>query len=99
MTPEKLAKWHEWGEIDDCDHTTAAATIRAAMEEIERVKPALPLIECIADWERENGTLAAIMPDEYRDFCERIAKAAIQGSARAVFSRAALNQKGPQDAG
>ena len=94
MTLEELAKWHERRATFDHgghsfqDHAGAAATIRAAMGEIERVKPALPLIECIVDWERENGTLAAIMPDEYRGFCERIAKAAIHGSARAALGAA-----------
>jgi hypothetical protein len=75
-------------------HGPAIITLaRQSAEQAARVsslEAARPLIECIADWERENGTLAAIMPDEYRGFCERMAKAAIHGSARA-----ALNQKGP----
>ena len=99
---EKLARWHDskadfWRNeaivklpTEAAEHTAAATTIRAAMAEIERLREALPLIECIARWERENGTIAAIVPAEYRGFCERISCAARRGSPRA-----ALNQKGP----
>lgn len=93
---EILAQWHDY-EVKSADtyaradvHRDAAATIRAAMAENARLREALPLIECIARWERENGTIAAIVPAEYRGFCERISCAARRGSARA-----ALNQKGP----
>ena len=99
---EKLAQWHEdratldWLPERAIAHTTAAAaTIRAAMAEIERLREALPLIECIARWERENGTIAAIIPAEYRGFCERIACAARRGSARAA---ALATQTKEQDA-
>ena len=96
---EKLAQWHEkradyfwqdkaWEPIKELvdHHTAAAATIRAAMAEIERLREALPLIECIARWERENGTIAAIVPAEYRGFCERISCAARRGSPRAALA-------------
>ena len=95
QTLDELAKWHdakatraiedEWFVIAD-HHTAAAATIRAAMAEIERLREALPLIECIARWERENGTIAAIVPAEYRGFCERISCAARRGSPRAALA-------------
>jgi hypothetical protein len=50
------------------------------------LKLALPLIEAIADWETENGTLAAILPSEYGGFMVKLANAAIKGSARAALS-------------
>ena len=43
-------------------------------------------IRAIAEWEAEYGTLAAILPSEYADFCERLAKVAIISSARAAIS-------------
>lgn len=51
------------------------------------VKHALPLIEAIAAWERENGTVAAIMPCEYPTFMAMIKQAANHPDASA---RAAL---------
>ena len=66
MTLEELAKWHVWGEIGDCDHTAAAATIRAAMGEIERLRG--PVTQYAKGYGPGDG------------------------------DRAALNQKGPQDA-
>ena len=37
MTLEELAKWHETGETGDCDHTAAAATIRAAVAALHEI--------------------------------------------------------------
>lgn len=103
---EKLAQWHEkradyfwqdkaWEPIKELadHHTAAAATIRAAMAENARLREALPLIECIARWERENGTIAAIIPAEYRGFCKRIACAARRGSARAAVLAAQTKEQ------
>ena len=50
------------------------------------LKLALPLIEAIAEWETQNGTLAAILPSEYGSFMPKLAKAAIKGSARGALS-------------
>jgi hypothetical protein len=41
-----------------------------------------PLLQAIADWERVNGTVAAIRPHEYAELCEAIKRAALVGSAR-----------------
>lgn len=49
---------------------------------LEEVQYARPLIDAIADWERENGTVAAIMPFEYEDFLTKLKYAALKGSAR-----------------
>lgn len=48
----------------------------------EEVKHARPLIDSIAAWERNNGTIAAIMPDEYDGFMRSFTRSAIIGSAR-----------------
>jgi len=50
------------------------------------LREAAPLIEVIAEWERENGTLAAIMPSEYDGFMARLKRAAVRGSARAALT-------------
>lgn len=61
----------------------------AVLSACNPIDPAAPLIHAIADWERENGTVAAIMPEEYEGFCKRIAQAAVRGSARANVSATA----------
>ena len=43
-----------------------------------------PLIAAIAEWEREHGTAALIMPSEYEAFCQRIMKAAVADAARSA---------------
>ena len=43
-----------------------------------------PYMNYIANWERHNGTLAAIMPHEYENFILGIRSAAITASARAA---------------
>ena len=52
---------------------------------------AKPIIETIAKWEAENGTLAAILLDEFKPFCEALSKVAGKASARAAMS--ALDEK------
>ena len=47
---------------------------------------ALPLLRAIASWEKANGSVAAIMPSEYADFCEKLSAAAVTGSARGYLS-------------
>jgi hypothetical protein len=63
---------------------TIYAEITALRAQAEKIRAAMPIIEAIAKWERKNGTVAAIMPDEYASFCNIVANAAIRGSARAV---------------
>lgn len=55
-------------------------------KQTEFIKYALPLISAIARWESLNGTIAAIQPFEYADFCEKLSDAAVLGSARAALS-------------
>ena len=88
---EKLAKWHEWGEIGDCDHTAAAATIRAAMGEIERLRGALRPFARAADWWKAFDDQQRITSLHQHGDCLEV--------AHLRTARAALNQKGPQDAG
>jgi hypothetical protein len=57
---------------------------------------ALPLIEAIAEWEEENGTLAAIMPSEYAGFVRKLSKAAIKGSARGALSDEVVDRRYPR---
>ena len=63
---------------------TIYAEITALRAQVADVKAAMPIIKAIAKWEHKNGTVAAIMPDEYATFCKTIANASIFGSARAI---------------
>lgn len=60
------------------------------MTELERYEEAftyaLPLLRAIAEWEKDNGTVACIMPSEYPGFIKILKKAAMVGSARAALS-------------
>lgn len=44
-----------------------------------------PWVKLLADWERENGTLAAIMPHEYEALMEKIRRLALHQSPRAAI--------------
>jgi hypothetical protein len=52
------------------------------MSNIERY--GRPLLEAIANWEREHGTICVMMPHEREDFIAGLQRAAIFGSARAA---------------
>lgn len=41
-----------------------------------------PVFQILVDWERENGTLAAIMHHEYEALCQRLAEASVKESPR-----------------
>lgn len=43
-----------------------------------------PLLQAIADWEREHGTICVMMPEEREGFIAGLQRAAIFGSARAA---------------
>ena len=64
----------------------------ALIAELRQLRAVKPIVEAIASWERENGTVAAIMPDEYETFCKAIARAAITGSARATITTNEIDQ-------
>lgn len=71
------------GEEIDITAILAADNLPAIIESmLEEIHLARPLVDAIAEWERANGTAAAIMPDEYGGFFLTFAKAAIHGSAR-----------------
>jgi hypothetical protein len=43
-----------------------------------------PLLQAIADWEREHGTICVMMPEEREGFIAGLQRAAIFGAARAA---------------
>ena len=47
-----------------------------------------PIVRVLAEWEDENGTLAAIMPDEWAELRDKVARACVDQSPRML--RAAL---------
>jgi hypothetical protein len=46
----------------------------------------LPIIRAIAEWERDNGSMVCILPQEYPDLIKVLKKAGMVGSARAALS-------------
>lgn len=71
-------------------------TLRDAIS-VLRSLPAVdvpPVLQVLADWENQCGTLAYIAPNEQADLCERLMQAAVTQSPRQAVAALTAAPKG-----